>query len=413
MKNEHTLAVTLEGKEWTSVLDKIFNKKNKDAKIDGFRKGKAPKEIFLKKFGIEILYQDAIDEALPSAYEKVMKESKLIPACRPRVDVKSIDENHVEFEFIVTTKPEVKVSSYKKLGVKMEEPKVTKEEIDAEIDGIRGRMAEIVVKESGAVSKGDTAVIDFEGFVDGVAFEGGKGTEYPLEIGSGSFIPGFEDQLIGSKKGDNVEVKVKFPEDYVADLKGKDAIFKVTVKEIREKILPELNEEFFKDLGYDDIKTAKEFEEKTKEHLLEHKKMDAENKYIDELLNAGISKMTVEVNDDIVEEEVERMVDDLAHRLEMQGIPLESYLQFTKTDLNEFKEQSKQPALNRIKSRYLIDYIIEKEDLKVTDKEVDAHAEEQAKKYEIDKEELIESYGGIEVVKYDLLVHKAIDVLKG
>lgn len=412
MKNVHKLTVKLEGNEWTSILDKTFKKKNNEVKIDGFRKGKAPKEIFIKNFGIEILYQDAIDEALPQAYEKVMKENKLIPACQPSVDVLAIDENHVELEFTVITTPEVKVSSYKKLGVKREEPKVTKEEIKQEIDNIRGRMAEIVEKKSGKVEKGDTAVIDFEGFVDGVAFEGGKGTDYPLEIGSNTFIPGFEDQLIGTKKGDTKDVLVKFPEDYVENLKGKEATFKVTVKEVKSRILPELNEEFFKDLGYDDIKTEKEFEEKTREHLLKHKEEDAENKYIDALLEAGMSKMTVEVNDEIISEEVERMIDDLRHRLEMQGIPLESYLQFTGSNIEEFKNQSKPEALKRIKSRYLIDYIIEKEGLKVTDKDAQEHAKETAKKYEIEKEELIESYGGIEVVKYDLLVHKAIDILK-
>lgn len=412
MKNEHIIAVTLEGNDWTSVLDKTFKKKNNEVKIDGFRKGKAPKEIFLKNFGIEILYQDAIDEALPKAYEKALKDSKLVPACRPSVDVKNIDESHVEFEFKVITKPEVKVSNYKKLGVKREEPKVTKEEIKEEIGLIRNRMAEIVEKTSGKVEKGDTAVIDFEGFVDNKPFDGGKGTDYPLEIGSNTFIPGFEDQLLGAKKGASIDVSVKFPEDYVENLKGKDAVFKVTIKEIKTRILPELNEEFYQDLGYSDVKTEKEFEEKTKEHLLSHKKEEAENKYIDALLEAGISKMTVEVNDEIVDEEIERMIDDLRQRLEMQGIPLESYLQFTGSNLDEFKTQSKPVALNRIKSRYLIDYIIEKEGITATDKDAEKHAEEQAKKYEVDKEELIESYGGLEVVKYDLLVHKAMEILE-
>lgn len=412
MKNEHTVTVTLEKEEWSSILDKTFKNKNSQVKIDGFRKGKASKEIFLKNFGIEYLYPDAIDEALPKAYEKAMMQSKLVPACKPSVDVKNIDESHVEFEFKIITKPEVKVSSYKKLGIKREEPKVTKEEIQEEIEGIRNRMAEIVEKATGEIVKGDTAVIDFEGFVDGKAFEGGKGTDYPLEIGSNTFIPGFEDQLIGLKKDESKDISVKFPEDYVADLKGKDATFKVTIKNVKTRILPELNEEFFKDLGHDDVKTVKEFEEKTKEHLLEHKKEDAENKYIDALLEAGISKMTVEVNDEIVDEEVERMIEDLKNRLQMQGIPFESYLQFTGSNVEEFKNQSKPVALNRIKSRYLIDYVIEKEGLKTTDKEAEKHAEEQAKKYGIEKSELIESYGGLEVVKYDLLVHKAIEILE-
>lgn len=413
MKNVHTVTVKIEGKDWTSIIDETFKKKNAEVTIDGFRKGKAPKETFIKKYGIESLYMDSIDAALPKAYEKALKENKLTPACEPKVDVKNIDENHVEIEFTVITKPEVKLSSYKKLGVKKEDPKVTKKEIEEELDHMRGRLAEVVIKEKGKVEKGDIAVIDFKGFVNDEAFEGGEGKDYPLEIGSNTFIPGFEDGLIGAEKGKEIDVKVKFPEDYMENLKGKDAVFKVTVKEIKSRILPELNEDFYKDLGYDDVKTKEELEKKIEEHILQHKKEDAENKYIDDLLNAGVEKMTVEVNDEIVDEEVHRMMHDLSHRLEMQGIPLESYLEFTGTTMEDFKEKSRPEALKRIKARYLLDEIIEKEKLTATDDEVKAHAKEQAEKYGCEEKELIEMYGGIDVVKYDLLVHKAIKILEG
>lgn len=413
MKNVHTVTVKIEGKDWTSIIDETFKKKNAEVTIDGFRKGKAPKETFIKKYGIESLYMDSIDAALPKAYEKALKENKLTPACEPKVDVKNIDENHVEIEFTVITKPEVKLSSYKKLGVKKEDPKVTKKEIEEELDHMRGRLAEVVIKEKGKVEKGDIAVIDFKGFVNDEAFEGGEGKDYPLEIGSNTFIPGFEDGLIGAEKGKEIDVKVKFPEDYMENLKGKDAVFKVTVKEIKSRILPELNEDFYKDLGYDDVKTKEELEKKIEEHILQHKTEDAENKYIDELLNAGVEKMTVEVNDEIVDEEVHRMMHDLSHRLEMQGIPLESYLEFTGTTMEDFKEKSRPEALKRIKARYLLDEIIEKEKLTATDDEVKAHAKEQAEKYGCEEKELIEMYGGIDVVKYDLLVHKAIKILEG
>lgn len=413
MKNVHTVTVKIEGKDWTSIIDETFKKKNAEVTIDGFRKGKAPKETFIKKYGIESLYMDSIDAALPKAYEKALKENKLTPACEPKVDVKNIDENHVEIEFTVITKPEVKLSSYKKLGVKKEDPKVTKKEIEEELDHMRGRLAEVVIKEKGKVEKGDIAVIDFKGFVNDEAFEGGEGKDYPLEIGSNTFIPGFEDGLIGAEKGKEIDVKVKFPEDYMENLKGKDAVFKVTVKEIKSRILPELNEDFYKDLGYDDVKTKEELEKKIEEHILQHKTEDAENKYIDDLLNAGVEKMTVEVNDEIVDEEVHRMMHDLSHRLEMQGIPLESYLEFTGTTMEDFKEKSRPEALKRIKARYLLDEIIEKEKLTATDDEVKAHAKEQAEKYGCEEKELIEMYGGIDVVKYDLLVHKAIKILEG
>lgn len=413
MKNVHTIELSLDGQDWKSSLNDAFKKKNAEVSIPGFRKGKAPKDVFIKKFGKEALYVDAIDIALPKAYKKVLDDNKLIPACEPKVDVREIDENHAKFEFTIITKPEVKVSKYKGLGVKKEEAKVSKEEIAEELTRMQSRFAEIIVKESGAVEKGDIAVIDFEGFADGVAFEGGKGENYSLEIGSNTFIPGFEDGVIGMKKGETKDVEVTFPEDYVANLQGKDAVFKVTVNEIKARVLPELNEEFYKDLGYDDVKTKKELEAKIEEHLLEHKKEDAENKYIDALIDAGIENMTVEVNDEIINEEVDRMMNDLGRRLEMQGVPLESYLEFTGTNIDDFKQKSRPEALKRIKSRYLLDEIVEKEKLEATDKEVSAHAKDQATKYGVEESDIIQMYGGMEVVKYDLLIHKAIEVLQG
>lgn len=413
MKNVHTVTITLEGKDWTSILDNTFKKKNSEVTISGFRKGKAPKDVYMKKFGIESLYMDSIDEALRVAYERALTDNKLVPACEPKADVKTIDEKHVELEFTIITKPEVKISSYKKLGVKKDEAKVSKEEIEAEIKNLQSRFAEIIVKEDGVVQNGDIAVIDFEGFVDGEAFEGGKGSEYPLEIGSNTFIPGFESQLIGVKTGESKDVNVKFPEDYVENLKGKDAVFKVTVKEVRARVFPEMNEEFFKDLGYDDVKTESELKDKIKEHLMEHKKEEVENKYIDELIKAGIDKMTVEINEEIIDEEVHRMMHDLEQRMSMQGITLDQYFAFTGTTHEDFHKQAEPEAINRIKSRYLLDEIIEKEKLDATEDEVMEHAKEQASKYQCDVNEIIEMYGGMEVVKYDLLIHKAIKVLEG
>ncbi len=410
MKNVHTITITLK-EEWTKILDETFKKRNAKISIDGFRKGKAPKDVYIKKFGIESLYMDAVDSSLPVAYTKVLDDNNLVPVCEPKVDIKKIDENEVEFEFTVITKPEVKVSSYTKLGVKKEDATVTKEEVEHEIEHLRSHFAEFEVKEEGTVENGDTAVIDFEGFVDGVAFEGGKGEDYPLVIGSNTFIPGFEDQLIGCKKDETKDVNVTFPEEYVEELKGKDAVFKVTVKEIKSRILPELDEEFFKDLGYDDVKTKEELEKKIEEQILEHKNQDIENKYYDELMRAGIENMTVELNEEIIEDEVHRMLHDFEDRLSMQGITLEQYFTFSGTTEEEFKENAKTDAENRIKSRYLIDYIIENEKLEATLEEAEKHAEEQAKKYQMETSELIDMYGGIEVMKYDLLVHRAIEIL--
>lgn len=412
MKNVHTVNISVDGKDWTDAIDQAFKKKNATATIDGFRKGKAPKDVFIKHYGKEALYVEAIDIALPKAYKKALDDNKLVPACEPKVEVKAMDDEHIEFEFVIITKPEIKLAKYKGLKVKKETPKVTKEEIAHELSHMQSHMADIVVKKTGKVEEGDVAVIDFEGFVDGVAFEGGKGEDYSLEIGSHTFIPGFEEGVVGMKKGDTKDINVKFPEDYVENLKGKDAVFKVTVKEIKTRVLPEMNEEFFKDLGYDDVKTQAELETKIESHLLEHKKEEIENKYIDALIDAGIKEMTVEINDEIIDEEVSRMMEDLNRRLELQGITLENYLQFTNMTMDKFKENARPEATKRIESRYLLDEIVAKEKLEATDEEVQAHAKKQAEKYGVDEKEIIEMYGGQEVVKYDLLIHKAIEILE-
>ncbi len=412
MKNVHNITITIENEEWSNILDATFKKKNQQVTISGFRKGHAPKDVYIKKFGIESLFMDSVDEALEIAYKKALEESKLVPACEPKVDIKGIDEKHVELEFTIITKPEVKLSSYKKLGVKKGEVKVTKEEVEKELNDLRTRFAEIVEKENGDVEEGNIAVIDFEGFVDGKAFDGGKGEEYPLEIGSNTFIPGFESQLIGAKKGETREINVKFPEEYVEELKGKDAMFRVTVKEIRSRVLPELNEEFFKDLGYDDVKTEEELNKKIEDQITERKAREVEDKYIDDLMNAAIEKMSVDINEEIIHDEIHRMMHDLSHRLEMQGITLENYFKFSGITEEAFHEQAKPEAINRIKSRYLLDEIIEKEHLEATDEEAMANAEEQAKRYGTTANEVIEMYGGLEVVKYDVLIHKAIKVLE-
>ena len=413
MKNVHKITIKLEKEEWKKLLDETFKEKNKETTIKGFRKGKAPKEVFIKKFGIESLFMDAADKAYPIAYRKVLDENKLEPVVQPKVDIKNISEEEIELEFEIITKPEVKVKSLKNLGVKKDAVKVTKDEINKEIDSIRGQFAEIIIKEKGKAEKGDIAVIDFEGFVDDKPFEGGQASNYELELGSNTFIPGFEDGVVGMKIGETKDIKVKFPDDYVEHLKGKDAVFKVTVNSLKTRVLPEINEELFKDMGYDNIKTKEELEEEIKKHLKEHKENDAENKYIDELLNAGIEKMEVELNEEIINDEVDRMIHDLEHNLSHQGITLDLYLSFNRISKDEFIEKTKPEAIKRIKSRYLIDYIIEKEGLKVTDKEVEEHAEKQAKLYGTTKEELITGYGGLHVVEFDLLVHKAIDTLKG
>ena len=414
MKNVKELEYTIEKENWEKLLDEAFKKNVKNAKIDGFRKGHITKELYIKKFGIESLYRDAMDAGLDEAFKSVMEANKdLIPVCEPSVDVKEIDEKHIKYVFTIITKPEVKLGKYTKLGVKKETAKVSKEELAEEIENLRNRFAEIVVKKSGKVENKNTAVIDFEGFVDGKKLEGGTGENYPLEIGSNTFIPGFEEALIGMGVEETKEINLKFPENYTEELKGKDVTFKVTVHEIKERVLPELNKEFFEDLGYKDVKDEKEFEAKVKESIIDRKNVQIEDKYITDCLDAAVKDMKVEVNHEIIHEEIHRMLHQLEDQMKMQGLTIEQYLEFTHTTMQDLEAQMHGEAENRVKTRYLLEAVAEKEKIEISDKEADKEAAEMAEKYGMTKEDLITQFGGIEMIKYDAKMRKAIEVVKG
>ncbi len=322
-KNIKEIEIKVEGKEWEEALDKAFKEANKKAKIDGFRPGHAPKEVFIKKYGEQALYMDAAEAVVDGAYEKMLKENEkdledLV--ARPDVQVKEINGEGVTFNFVLTMRPEVKLGDYKKINVKREKAKVTAEEIEDTIENIRHRYAEDVLKD-GEIKDGDVAVIDFEGFVDGVAFEGGKGENYSLKIGSGTFIPGFEEQLIGLKSGDEKDVEVTFPEDYHAeDLKGKKATFKVKVHEVKEVKVPELDKDFFEDLGMEGVDTKEKLEAKISESILTNKESELENKYIDELLEAAAKDTEVDIPEVMIDDELERMISQYDSHLRSQGI---------------------------------------------------------------------------------------------
>jgi len=264
-KNKHEFTIKIEGEEWEKAQDAAFIKRNKNAKIAGFRPGKAPKDVFIKHYGKESLYFDAADALLNVAYGKMLEKEKVVPVVEPKVDIKSINESGIEYIFTVITKPEVKIKKYKDLGVKKEEAKVTKEEINHEIEHLLDRYTELVTKEKGKVEKGNVAVIDFEGFKDGKAFDGGKGENYSLEIGSNTFIPGFEDAVIGMKVGEEKDINVTFPEDYgEKSLAGAPVVFKVKVNEIKEKQARELDKDFFLDLGMDGVDSKETLEKSIK-----------------------------------------------------------------------------------------------------------------------------------------------------
>ena len=415
-KNVKEIEIKVEGKEWEEALDKAFKEANKKAKIDGFRPGHAPKEVFIKKYGEQALYMDAAEAVVDGAYEKMLKENEkdledLV--ARPDVQVKDINGEGVTFNFILTMRPEVKLGDYKKINVKREKAKVTAEEIEDTIENIRHRYAEDVLKD-GEIKDGDVAVIDFDGFVDGVAFEGGKGENYSLKIGSGTFIPGFEEQLIGLKSGDEKDVEVTFPEDYHAeDLKGKKATFKVKVHEVKEVKVPELDKDFFEDLGMEGVDTKEKLEAKISESILTNKESELENKYIDELLEAAAKDTEVDIPEVMIDDELERMIREYDSHLRSQGINLEQFYKFTNSDEEALKSQMRPEAARRVKHRLMLEEIAKQEKIEISDEEANKEAERLAENYQIKKEEFLQMFGGLDLVKYDLKMRKAIDVLKG
>ena len=413
MKNVHEIEVKIEKDEWKDAIDKSFLKAQKSVNIDGFRKGKVPRDIFEKKYGIESLYEEAINIVLPSAYDKLFNENKdLVPIMQPTIDIKDINEESVTFIFKITTKPEVKIKKYKGLNVKKEKVTVTDEEIEHQLMHLREQYADMVIKD-GKIENGDTAVIDFEGFKDDVPFEGGKGENYPLVIGSNTFIPGFEEQLIGLSSGDEKDVLVTFPEEYASEeLKGQKAVFKVKVNEVKTKELPEMNEEFFKDLGYDKINTEKELKDLIKADLEAKKEYENENKYVDALLEEVAKNTEVELPEELVHEEAHHMVHSYEEQLKMQGITLEMFYEFTHSDEQALIEQMTPEAEKRVKYRFILEEIVKLEKIEITDKEVNEHVKEIASKYNMKEEDLIKEYGGTENIKYDMQMQKALDIIK-
>ena len=412
MKNVKTIKITVDGESWQNCLDKAYDKKKKDIKVDGFRKGAVPKDIYIKKVGVESLFMDACDIAINERYESTLKEANVTLACEPTVNIESVDKDSCVIEFTFISKPEVTLGAYTKLGVKREEVKVTKEEIEHEINHMKEHMAEVVIKENGSIEEGNTAVIDFEGFVDGKKLEGGTGANYPLEIGSNTFIPGFESGLIGASVGETRELNLKFPENYTEELKNKDVLFKVTVREIKERVMPEINKDFFEDLGIDGVDSIEKLEEHVKKDLEEHKNHEADDKYVDELLHIATDNMKVEINNEIIDSEIERMINQYRQELQMQGVSLEQYLSMTNTKLEDMKSMMKPQAIARIKTRYLLEAIIDEKKLVATKEEIEKEIKDSCDKYGIEKDEFLRYVGGEEGIKYELEMRKAIDIIK-
>lgn len=411
-KNIHEVKVEITGKDWEKKLDETFKKIIKKVKIDGFRPGKAPRNIYEQKYGKQSIVVEAVDSCMNEAYVKALKEFKGEPIMQPTVGIEKADETGVIYVFTFTTKPEIKINKYTNLGVKKDSVKVTKKDVDNEIEKMRKEYADLTVKD-GKAENGDTVIIDFEGFDGDKAFEGGKAENYALELGSNSFIPGFEEALVGVKKGDKKDVNVTFPKDYHAEeLKGKPVVFKVLVHEVKTKVYPELDEDFFLDLGLEDVKTKEDLEKMVKETMTEQREYEAENKYVDELFEALLKETSVEVPHELIHEELDRMVEQYAEKLKMQGITLEQFYKFTNSSEEALKAQMHEEAEKRVKLRFVIDEIIELEKIDATDEEANRDAEEKAKKHGMDKDEYIKAFGGLEMLKYDIKVQKVLDILK-
>lgn len=408
-----TVTIKLEGNDWKAALDKAFEKEVKKANVDGFRKGKVPRKIFEQKYGVESLFQEAVQASYPLAFSKMLEDNKELEiVCEPSLEIGEITEDGVEFIFGLVEKPTVTLKNYKDIQVDKKEIEVTKEEVDHQIEELRQRYTEVVLKED-AIENGDIAVIDFEGFDDGKPFDGGKAENYELEIGSQSFIPGFEEQLVGMKASEEKDINVTFPEDYHAsDLAGKEVTFHVKVNEVKEKVVPEIDEDFFIDLEIEGVTDLESLQKEVEANIRASKEVQAENEFVDQLLEAASKETEVDVPLEMIEDELNRMVGQFGEQLQMQGINLDMYYQLSGMKEADLKEQMREEATKRVLYRLMLEEIVKVEALEVADDEVQKEATALAEKYQVEEDEFLKLFGGLDMVKYDLEVRKAVEFLK-
>ncbi len=412
-KNMAKLTIEVSAEELEKALESAYQKNKNKMSIPGFRKGKVPRKMIEQMYGAAVFYEDAANEIIPDAYEKALAECSEEVVSSPTIDVVQIEKGKpFIFTAEVALKPEVTLGKYKGVKVEKTEVTVTEEEIAAQIEKERENSARTITVTDRAVKDGDITTLDFEGFVDGVPFEGGKGGDYPLTIGSGSFIPGFEEQLIGAEIGKETEVNVTFPADYhSADLAGKAAVFKCTVKEIKKKELPELDDEFASEVSTFD--TLAEYKEDVKKTLEQQKADAAKSAKEEAVIGAVIEDAKMEIPDAMVETEQRQMVDEFAQRMQMQGLTMEQYMQFTGTNPQMLLEQAKPQALKRIQSRLVLEAVAKEENLAADDAEYEAEIKDMAEKYQMEPDKIQEMLGerGSRQVREDLAIRKAVDFL--
>ena len=413
-KSMMEVKVTFTIEEWKKAQEKALDKLAKQVKIDGFRKGHVPKQMVKARLGKGTILEEATDMILQQNYSGILLDNDIRPVGQPEVKIDEISEDVLKLTVTAPVAPEVQLGQYKGLEVKKTQVKVTKKEIEAELKNYQNQFAELVIKEDGQVENGDTAVIDFEGFKDGVAFEGGKGENHPLEIGSGSFIPGFEEQLIGMGVGEEKEIEVTFPENYqAADLAGQKATFKVKVHEIKSKVLPEIDDELAKDVNIDGVETLEELKAHIKSQIKARKETESENKFNDDIYKALIASSKVEDSDALVKQEQDMMLQEIEQNLQRQGLNFEVYEQFTGKSKDDVREDIRPQAEERVKLNLIIDAIIEAENLEVNDEEREAELQRIADMYQRELDDVKKIFeGNMSHVEHDILTRKAMDLVK-
>lgn len=405
----YELEVSVDAAVFNEAVSKVYNKEKKKITVPGFRKGKAPRSVIEKIYGKEVFQGEAIDMVYPDALKDAVKQAQLDMVAVEDVDVISCDENGLELKISVLVKPDVELGEYKGIKAPKESSEVTSEDIDAEIEKLRNRNARMVGVEDRAVKDGDIAVIDFEGFTDGEAFEGGKGENYSLAIGSGNFIPGFEEQLIGHSTGEEFDINVKFPEDYSPKLAGKDAVFKIKIHAVKAKELPELDDEFVKDVS--EFSTLDELKEDLKQQLAESKQKRVEEEFENAVMDKVLEGMTADIPEQMIDMRIEENIRDFDYRLSFQGMSLERYLQYTGMELGAFRETFREQAEKQVRMRLALDEIVKRENITVDAETVENEYKRLADTYNMGIEAVKKAIDP-ETLESDLKANKAIDLVK-
>ena len=404
----YELVIEVGATEFQAAIDKVYNRQKKSINVPGFRKGKAPRKMVEKMYGAEIFFEDAISLAYPDAYEAALKEAGVDPVAYPQLEVLDVSADGFTFKAAVTVKPEASIKDYKGLSVARPDVKVSAADIKGELKPYIDRASRLVSVERKA-KKGDTAVIDFEGFKDGVPFQGGKGENYSLELGSGSFVPGFEDQVIGMKAGEEKDLDITFPEDYAPELAGAQVVFKVKVHEVKEKQEPELDDEFAKDVS--EFETLDEFKKDLGEKLKARRQEQADREFETAVIDALIEKLECDVPQAMVDYQAEKMLDDYANRVQSQGIRFEDYLRMMGMSMDDMREQSKTAAARTVRSDLALEAVAAAEGIEVSDAAVDEEIARLAEQYKME-EDKVRSIVNVDDIRRDLTMRGALDLVK-